>query len=147
MPVERETRTGPEPGRSDRSFQVPEPLRSRLAPWIDVNEVGPAGLWVWLETILPVLPSPLERGADPKSSTAPGATRVRQLARDLVDCARDRARLTILCDRYYRDNQVLSVRLKSVEAALATTRSTGRAADAGEDPEAAEAAERYLPPR
>jgi hypothetical protein len=128
-------------------FRLPEGLRPRLEPWIDVEEVGQAGFWLWLESILPVLPSPREPGAGSESSRASDATRVRQLARDLVDLARDRARLTVVCERYFRDNQVLAVRVKALEAALETTRSTGRRSDPGDDPESSEAAERYLPPR
>jgi hypothetical protein len=147
MAAERGTHAATGKLLGDSGFQVPEALRERLGRWIDVDEVGPAGFWLWLESVLPILPLASEPGAGSSSSAAPPSIRVRQLARDLVDCARDRARLTITCERYFRDNQVLAVRLKAVEAALATTRSTGRPTDPGSDPESAEAAERYLPPR
>lgn len=143
MPAKKGTRGELEASSIDRAFLVPEPLRSRLARWIDVSEVGQAGFWRWLETVLPALPSP--SGADSTSAARPESTRVRELARDLVDCAGDRARLTVMGDRYFRDNQVLAVRLKALEAALETTRLTGRSSTTGEDPESADAAERYLP--
>ena len=145
MPTEAGTRAKLDRARDDRTFQVPPFLRARLNEWIDVEEVGQAGFWRWLETVLPALPSAREEGAGPLSSRAPDAIRVRELARDLVDCARDRAQLTIMSDQYFRDNQVLAVRLKSVESALATTRATGRPPDVDEDTESADAAERYLP--
>ncbi len=145
MPTEAGARAKLDRGRTDRAFQVPPSLRVRLLEWIDVEEVGQAGFWSWLETVLSTLPSARQEGAGPLSSRASDATRVRQLARDLVDCARDRAQLTVMSDQYFRDNQVLAVRLKSVEAALATTRATGRPPDVSQDPESADAAERYLP--
>jgi hypothetical protein len=143
----KQTRARHEAGQGSADFLVPESLRVRLSTWIDVNEVGQAGFWVWLETVLPVLPPPVERLAEPSAPVASAPTRVRQLARGLVDCGRDRARLTIMCDRYFRDNQVLAVRLKSVEAALETTRATGRSIEVTDDPETAATAERYLPQR
>jgi hypothetical protein len=147
MPADTEARAGRAGARTEEGFSVPERLQGRLRTWIDVDEVGQAGFWRWLETVLPLLPAPEDPGPGFETIGVSETTRVRQLARDLVDCARDRARLTVMCDRYFRDNQLLTVRLKSVEAALETTRSTGRLADPGEDPEADDAAERYLPKR
>jgi hypothetical protein len=147
MPTESTKHDGPGTALEGLPFQVPEALRPLLAAWIDVDEVGQSGFWLWLETVLPILPPAGEPTPGLGSRRGSDSARVRQLARDLVDCARDRARLTMLCDRYFRDNQVLAVRLKSVEAALSTTRSTGQRSDPGEDPESTESAERYLPRR
>jgi len=147
MSADTEARAGRAKVPNEGQFSVPERLRGRLGTWIDVDEVGQPGFWRWLETVLPLLPAPEDPGPGFETLGVSESTRVRQLARDLVDCARDRARLTVLCDRYFRDNQLLAVRLKSVEAALETTRSSGRLTDPGEDPESDEAAERYLPKR
>jgi hypothetical protein len=147
MSADTEARAGRAKVPTEGQFSVPERLRSRLGTWIDVDEVGEPGFWRWLETVLPLLPAPEDPGPGFETLGVSEAIRLRQLARDLVDCARDRARLTVLCDRYFRDNQLLAVRLKSVEAALETTRSTGRPTDPGEDPESDDAAERYLPQR
>ncbi len=135
-----------DPERSASASAIPRRIRRKVAPWIDVGEVGAAGFWDWFEAMLPSLGSP---GASPPSVNPELelAARVRELARDLTDCSADRARLITECDRYYRDNRVLSVRVKALEATLATQRERGRSiADPG-DPEAERAAERYLPPR
>ena len=138
--------------REDRSrspkqggFVVPERLRARLEPWIDVAGVGETGFWQWLETVLPALPTPDDRPAGRSSSDVPDSVRVRELARDLVGCAQERARLTFQCDLYFRDNQVLAVRTKSLEAALRTPRTAGPPSEVTDDRESSEAAERYLP--
>jgi hypothetical protein len=143
VPAEKVTEGRAETPSNDGPFAVPASLRPRLAAWIDVEEVGQPGFWDWLETVLPALPSPST--PDPETARPSESARVRRLARDLVDCARDRARLTVLGDRYFRDNQVLAIRLKALEAALETTRRTGPPSVPDEDSESAEAAERYLP--
>src|SRR5271170_7078281 len=112
-----------------RELAIPPDLRLRLADWIDLDEVGADGLWLWLKAVLPLLPSPGTATAGPRSATAPPTDRVRELAGDLVDCARERARLTVVADRYYRDNQALARRLKALEAALRTFESAGHAAE------------------
>ncbi|HXW67478.1 MAG TPA: hypothetical protein VEL82_06360 [Thermoplasmata archaeon] len=140
----------PTAGRTKRTadrppdLSLPEDLGRRLAPWIDVREVGAEGLWMWLGTVLALLPAP----GDP---THPGsdrdADRWRSLARDLVDCARERARLTVMAERYFNDNRLLTLRVKALEASLRTAARAGAAIAPPSDEEADEAAARYLPAR
>lgn len=132
---------------SANDLAVPDDLRHRLSPWIDVAEVGAEGFWLWLGTVLPLLPAPSAPGESPESAAADPAKRIRQLARDLVDCARERARLTVMADRYYTDNVQLTRRLKALEAVLRTFEAAGHPVAIPSDPEASEAAERYLPRR
>ncbi len=140
-------RTSKKDGDAPPGFDLPPDLRRRLARWIDVDEVGPEGFWLWLAAILPLLPPPGSGAKGPPSAGRPPEERIRELAGDLVDCARERARLTILCERYFSDNQALSRRVKALEAALRTFEKAGRPVDLPEDREAAAAGERYLPPR
>ena len=134
-------------GRRPIEFAIPSDIQRRLAAWIDVDEVGAEGFWLWFRAVLPLLPEPTSKGAE---STMPGAERpdrVRELAGDLVDCARERARLTVAAERYFRDNQALTRRLKALEAALRTFDEAGHGAELPPDEEADDAAERYLPHR
>ncbi|HTW77267.1 MAG TPA: hypothetical protein VMG14_05820 [Thermoplasmata archaeon] len=124
---------------------IPDELRQRLTPWVDVREVGADGFWAWLATIVPLLPAPSPPGQSPEAPERLPEDRVRQLARDLVDCARARARLTVIADHYYTDNVALARRLKALEASLRSFATVGRSAETVPDPEAEEAAGRYLP--
>jgi hypothetical protein len=129
------------------ALAIPDAMRRRLAPWIDVGEAGAEGFWHWLDTVLPLLPTPSgeEPLGPPPPELPPG--RMGELARDLVDCASDRSRLTILCARYFEDGRVLTRRLKALEATLRTYQRAGQPAEVSPDREAERAAERYLPPR
>jgi len=132
-------------GRPSGEFAVPPDLRHRLATWIDVDAVGADGFWLWLGTVLPLLPGTTTTGAGPGSAIAPHEQRLRELARDLVDCARERTHLHVLCEQYYTDNQSLSRRVKALEAALRTFNLPGRPVEVSDDAGSADAAERYLP--
>ena len=134
-------------GERGRELGIPVELRLRLAEWIDLDEVGADGFWLWLQTILPLLPDRKSSGAGPLSASRPEPDRVRELARDLVDCARERARLNMFADQYYRDNQVLARRVKALESALRTFEKTGRTAQLPPDEGTTEATDRYLPQR
>ncbi len=140
-------RTRKETSGRTQDLGIPDDLRRRLEPWIDVREVGADGFWMWLGTVIALLPDPTLEPPEPSMRVASVEDRQRGLARDLVDCARERARLTVMSDQYFRDNQTLSVRLKAVEAALKTAREAGRAPAVAADAKAAAAAERYLPGR
>ncbi len=140
--------TRPEPTKSARAkpVEIPERLRDHLRPWIDVDAVGSEGLWEWLEVVLPLLPT--SRDAPAPVGASGRSDRMRELARDLVDCAGDRARLIADCDLYYRDNVALARRVKALEATLRTGATHPPPADegAGADDEPIEqVAERYLP--
>jgi hypothetical protein len=124
---------------------VPERLRPLLARWIDLDEIGAAGFWHWLETVLPLLPGKDAGGERWATVVPPAAPRLQELARDLIDCAGDRARLTIACERYYTDNQALSRRVKALEAALAAFERSGPVLRTHSDAESSAIAERYLP--
>lgn len=128
-------------------FAMPEALRLRLGRWIDVDEVGAAGFWRWLETVLPILPSKGLVGDRLADGRAPSIPRLQELARDLVDCAGDRARLTIACEQYFSDNRALSMRVKALEAAVRSFERSGPTRAVDEDPETGQIAERYLPRR
>jgi hypothetical protein len=136
--------TGSEGEGADRSAwtSMPPELRVRLGAWIDLEEVGDQGLWSWLATVLPLLPAPRARPPD-----TPPADRVRALAADLIDCAGDRARLTIACEHYVRDNQLLARRVKALEAVLRTGGIARGSAEVPDDPKATAAADRYMPRR
>ena len=66
--------------RPSRVFTIPPDLRHRLAAWIDVDAVGADGFWLWLGTVLPLLPSTVTTGAGPRvrhrhpGTAASGAT-------------------------------------------------------------------------
>jgi hypothetical protein len=139
------------PGKTSESpalqLAVPETLRPRLARWVEIDEVGAAGFWRWLESVLPLLPTKDNATNGSADGVPPTPLRMQELARDLVDCAGDRARLTISCGHYYSDNQALSRRVKALEAALRMFERSGHAPGLGEDAESAETAERYLPHR
>jgi hypothetical protein len=125
---------------------VPERLRDRLRAWVDVDAVGSDGFWGWLEMVLPLLPR--AGGPRPDPGADPGtAGRVRELARELVDCASDRARLIAECERYYSDNVGLARRVKALEASLRVGGRAERNAGLPGDPEVDAVAERYLPRR
>ncbi len=123
--------------------KIPADLRERLRPWIDVDEVGTDGLWLWLATVLPLLSAPAGEGF--RAGPTP-EERIGELARDLVACARERARLTVAAEGYYRDNAALARRVKALEAEIETARRAGtyRAADADPAGDGA-SADRYLP--
>ena len=123
----------------------PADLRRRLLPWIDVDEVGLEGLWLWLGTVLSVLPVP-ERGPTGAGvASAPPEVRLRQVARDLVDCARERSRLTTVAARYYEENLALARRAKALEAAVSLLQRGRPPTEVPVDGEAERALERYLP--
>ncbi|MDG6912822.1 MAG: hypothetical protein JRN35_07055, partial [Nitrososphaerota archaeon] len=68
-------------------FTIPPDLRHQLAAWIDMDALGADGFWLWLGTVLPLLPSTVTTGAGPGSATQ--EQRSRKLDRNLVDCARE----------------------------------------------------------
>ncbi len=135
------------PDSGSDEFAIPEGLRLRLVPWIDIDEVGAAGFWRWLETVLPLLPAPGPKKDSASRRGAQEIERMQELARDLVDCAGDRARLTIACERYFSDNRALSIRVKALEAAVRSFQRSGMGHGIDGDAETGAIAERYLPHR
>ncbi len=95
-----------------RSTEVPAALRVALKPWVDLEQVGLPGLWIWLQSVLPVLPLPSGAGA------APAGSRPEELAKALVDCSAERARLNFRAYEYYSDNVVLARRVRALEGML-----------------------------
>jgi hypothetical protein len=132
--------------RDMRILDLPADVRIALGAWLDVDGLDADVFWVWFRTVLPLLPRPGGEGAGPRSAGRPAPERLRELAEDLVTCAQDRARLTVMSERYYRDNQSLARRVKALEAALQSSQSRGSVADLPDD-EAVDASERYLPQR
>jgi len=125
-------------------WSMPNELRKRLRPWIDVDEVGMEGFWSWLDAVVPLLPH--SQGAeDPIGTELEPDERPRRLALALTNCGRERARLTVSNARYFADNQLLAWRSKALEAALSTYRRAGQTVDAPRDDRADSAAKRYLP--
>jgi len=127
--------TGAPPGRGSKprapGITVPEELKRRLASWIDLEQLGVDGLWLWLRDILPLLPG-RDASSRRRSMGNPGAPNlVRELHRRLVDHSRDRSRLAVILEQYARDNQTLARRLAALEAAL---RDVERDADRSGDP-------------
>jgi len=140
------TLTRPARGRIVRDpTESPSELRAALRPWIDLDQVGLPGLWVWLGSILPLLPTPgaPSEPIDPLGRSGSKGDRVLQLAKALTDCAGDRARLNFQASEYYADNGVLARRVRALEGML---RSSGRTVSPG-DTGTERAAARYLPHR
>ncbi len=122
--------------------RIPADLRERLRPWIDVDEVGTDGLWLWPATVLRPLPASVGEGF--RAGPTPWE-RIGELARDLVECARERARLTVAAEGDYRDNAALARRGRALEAEIETARRAVTSRVAGADPSGDGAsADRYL---
>ena len=92
----------------------------RLLPWIDADEVGEDGFWLWLGSILPLLPDPAAPIPTPVRLDGSAGAPDRSLARAMSACARERARLSVMCDSLEAENDRLARRLKALEAALRT---------------------------
>lgn len=121
----------------DPALGVPAAVREALRPWLDIDEVGAEGLWIWLLSIVPALPK------DPPTRDDP--TRVEELARALAACAGDRARVHFQAAEYFRENRALARRLKALEAMLSLRPTTGTESGGPvPDPEAEAATRRYL---
>ncbi len=149
--TEAANRTNGTVARHDRvglvrdSTEPPSELRSALRPGGDLDQVGLPGRWVWLESVLPLLPAPRapSEPIDPSGRSGSRGDRVLELAKALTDCAGDRARLNFQASEYYADNGVLARRVRALEGML---RSSRRTVSPG-DTEAERAAARYLPHR
>ncbi len=137
------------PGRPRRPLELTDELRAALLPWIDLDEVGPEGLRGWLLTIVALVPRP-RRGdhvIDRDDSRGSPEERLTKLAHALADCAGDRAVKNFQASEYFRENRVLAVRNKALEAIVRTGMATGKIAPMRlDDPAADAAAHRYLPP-
>lgn len=129
---------------SSTEWTPPASVRNRLRPWIDVDELGAAAFWQWLDTMIPVLPAPKHDVEASRRAVEASEVRLRQLAGELAFCASDRARLTIAAAQYFQDNFVLALRVKALEAGLAQLERERGAHTVGSDAEAHSAAERYL---
>ena len=153
----REGRAGNEGAREDSEHSASEAaptaleltpdLKAALAPWIDLDEVGPEGLRSWLLTVVALLP----RGSrdpilDRDVSRGSLEERVTVLARALADCASDRARKNFQASEYFRENRLLARRVKALEAMIRTRVATGLMERTDlRDPVAEAAARRYMP--
>jgi hypothetical protein len=136
------------PEESSRAeLAIPFDLRRRLHEWIDVDEVGSEGFWIWLRAVVPLLPGPAASGSGHLARDLSPPEELRDLRRRLVFYAREHARLAVISDRYARDNQTLSRRLRALESALKTLESAGHRVDIPPDEEASDAIQRYLPAR
>ena len=133
-------------GPTDDDLRMPGDLRQRLRPWIDVDEVGADGFWLWLRAVVPILPVPTRAGSPRPVAGLPTVEELRELRSRLVVYAREHARLRVISDQRSRDNRVLARRLKALEAALRTLEIAGHRVEIPEDEEAANAAIRQLPP-
>jgi inner membrane protein len=134
IPPRKRSAAVPEP------FEVPPDLRRRLAQWIDVDEVGADGFWLWFRALLPLLLTPSE-----PAGSGFRATDEREEHRRLVQYARDRARLSVICDQYARENQILARRIRALEGALRAFELAGNPIEVPDDGEAEEMTERYQP--
>lgn len=136
--------------RTRRPMDLTDELRALLLPWIDLDEVGPEGLDSWLRSIVASLPRPSvgDHVIDRDVSAGTGDERLSAMAHALADCASDRARKNFQASEYFRENRVLSRRVKALEAMIRTRMATGQmpAADIT-DASADAAAHRYLPPK
>ena len=123
----------------------PADLRRRLKAWVDVDEVGLEGFWVWLRAIVPLLPRPEVRTKATSAALATPRGVIRDLEQRLTLYAREQSRLTVVCDQAIRDNELLVRRLKALEAALRTLDLAGHRVVIPTDLEAADAVGRYAP--
>jgi hypothetical protein len=129
-----------------RELEVPADLRRRLAAWVNVEEVGPEGFWLWLRAILPLLPVPDPAARRTMLMSGPRPDDLRELQQRLVVYAREHSRLNVLCEQCHRDNQILARRLKALEAALRTFEMAGTAVAIPADEDVEEVSQRYLRP-
>jgi hypothetical protein len=130
-------------------LELTEELRAQLLPWIDLAEIGPAGLQSWLVSILPLIPrtSAGDHVLDRDASHVELEERLSTLAHALADCASDRARKNFQASEYFRENRALARRLKALEAMLRTRMATGKIERADlADAESEAAVRRYVPP-
>jgi hypothetical protein len=125
---------------------IPADLRRRLAAWVDVEEVGLEGFWLWLRAILPLLPTPAPNERAPFLMNVSRTDNVRELQQRLVVYARENSRINVICGQYARDNQILARRLKALEAALRTFDMAGAAIVIPADDDVSDVSERYLRP-
>ncbi len=107
--------------------------------------MGLAGLWLWLERMVPLLPLPASGDLPFPLAVSTGEQRVHELASALVACESDRARLTVTCDEYFRDNQDLARRVKALESIIRTRRLAAEGAEVNEESGEPAALDRYLP--
>lgn len=147
MPMGAEGTVQAAAGGRGAEVVVPEQVRRHLSKWIDLNQVGIDGFWTWLDTVLPLLGPATATDSGNTNGERATPRRVRELATDLVDCARERARLTVECEHYFSDNQLLARRVRALEAMLQTAQIAGRFPEVSPDAPATQAAERYLPRR
>lgn len=127
--------------------EIPDDIRRRLRAWVDVDQVGADGFWLWLRAIIPLLPNPGPTGKGPELGRGALPEDLREMHRRLVVYAREHSRLTVMCTEYTRANVTLSRRLKALEAALRTVEMAGVRIEIPPDEEAAEISSRFLPPR
>ncbi|MGC2289938.1 MAG: hypothetical protein WA688_08800 [Thermoplasmata archaeon] len=138
------------PGGAERIrndyVEPPPELRAAIRPWLDLDEVGLRGLWVWLLTMLPLLPPPPPRVASSPEAGLGVSTgsRLEQLAKSLTACAQDRARLNFQAYEYYADNALLSRRVRALEGMI---RASGHGDPPRGDADTENAGDRYLPRR
>jgi hypothetical protein len=127
-------------------YSMPFDIRRRLHEWVDVDEVGAEGFWIWLRAAVPLLPRP--------GTASERADRVRSVPDELLELrrrvmfyAREHARLSVISGQCTRDNQTLSRRLRALESALKTLEGAGHPVEIPPDENATDAAQRYLPVR
>ena len=117
VPAESETRSlDHEPEALPDTWEPPKRLVRALRPWIDLSEVGALGFYRWLETMLTVLPRP---GTEVHSH-ADAETRVRELSRTVAGVSAEAARAHFQAAQYFRESQVLAIRVMGLEAMLRT---------------------------
>ena len=133
--------------KGEGDLEIPDDIRRRLRAWVDVDQVGVDGFWLWLRAIIPLLPTPGPTGKGPELASGTLPEDLRDMHRRLVVYAREHARLTVMCTEYTRENVTLSRRLKALEAALRTLEMAGARIEIPPDEEAAEISSRFLPPR
>lgn len=122
---------------------MPADLRARLRKWVDVDEVGAEGFWLWLKAVVPLLPHPENPRRRALLAYASRRDELEDLQRRIAVYAREQSRLAVVCGHYVRDNRLLTRRLKALEAALRTLEMAGNRIEIRPDSDAEDAAARY----
>ncbi len=108
-----------------RDTGIPESLRHRLYRWVEVDELGADGFWLWLRLVLPVLLS-LASGPSTRRTTLSILKQSHVLHQRVVDARREHRRAATFLEQYVRDRTILERRLAALHSRLGEIESESR---------------------